>query len=205
MNSIKERISWCINQIKPQAKWSEILDSGTTTVSDWKKLDSNRMPPLDKAYIIANTVGKSLDWLVSGKDDAGEWVDVPVWSGRVAGGSGSITDSYMITKHKYSRFFAKGKRLHKVRVAGNSMDNGISIKDKDWLCVDETQKRLKDGGVFVLLTGDGFIVKQVFFDIDGGIRLVSANPDFPETKIKRAELKNIEVFGEVIEHSHQYV
>jgi len=54
-----------------QAELAEKVGVSTTTISSYEKFKDSKIPALDKAQTIAETLGVSLDWLC-GKDNAGK-------------------------------------------------------------------------------------------------------------------------------------
>lgn len=175
--------------------------SGYKKATIYKWISGDSRAPLDAIAGICDHYGVTVDWILNGgKSEIEEWADVPVWSGLVAGGGGSFLDeSRIVSKHKYRRKFIKEMDLHIVQVTGSSMDQGISIRDGDWIAVNFNATKIRDGKVYVLQTGDGFVVKQVFRNPKGGLVLHSTNPDYKDTHMTPEEAADMKVIGEVCE------
>ena len=78
-------------------------------------------------------------------------------------------------------------------VEGESMEP--TVPDGSLVLVDFTRRRLRSGRVFVVRSGDGLSVKRAGKDGDGGWRLVSDHPGWPDERWP--ENAECEVIGEV--------
>ncbi len=121
-------------------------------------------------------------------------------SGSVVAGFPSPAEQYqeqpldlneLLVRHPSATFF--------VKVSGESMI-GAGIRDGDLLVVDRSP-RPKSGDVIIAAVDGEFTVKTYIRDASG-IRLVPANPEFPE--IRLSEGQELDYFGKVTACIHRF-
>lgn len=64
--------------------------------------------------------------------------------------------------------------------------------------IDMGQKDVEDGHVYAIRYGDELRIKRLYKTFDGGIRIVSDNPTYPEERISRADMAHVGIIGKAI-------
>jgi len=99
-------------------------------------------------------------------------------------------------------FKALGVRPQDCRLAqvhGRSMEPYLFHRDMMMICTAKT--RIKDGLVYAVYFEDEQLVKQIFKEPGGGLRLHSFNPEFPDRVLVGDQLTALHVAGEVVYRS----
>lgn len=84
---------------------------------------------------------------------------------------------------------------------GDSMEPRIF--EGDTLLIDRSEKarhNIQDGRIYLIRYGDEIRVKQLFKNYDGGIKIHSFNPNYPDEVVPREALENssVDIIGRVI-------
>lgn len=85
------------------------------------------------------------------------------------------------------------------QVHGRSMEPYLFNKDMMMICTAKTQ--LRDGLIYAVYLEDEQLVKQIFKEPNGALRLHSYNTEFPDKIIDVDNLERLHVAGEVIYRS----
>lgn len=94
-------------------------------------------------------------------------------------------------KHVTSR-----KNLRIVSVHGDSMES--YLMDGDVVLIDLGQTTIKDNSVYAIVHGGDLRVKRLMKTFDGGIRIRSDNPAYPEEVLTPAQAESLQVTGAVL-------
>lgn len=86
-----------------------------------------------------------------------------------------------------------------VQVHGRSMEPYLFNRDLMMICT--TRVHLRDGHIYAVYFEDEALVKQIFKEPDGGLRLHSYNPEFPDRFVKGDQLTRLQIAGEVMYRS----
>jgi plasmid maintenance system antidote protein VapI len=85
------------------------------------------------------------------------------------------------------------------QVHGRSMEPYLFNRDMMMICSSKT--RVKDGLIYAIVFEDEPLVKQIFKEPEGALRLHSYNPEFPDKVIHAEQLESLQIAGEVIYRS----
>lgn len=99
-------------------------------------------------------------------------------------------------------FKALGVRPQDCRLAqvhGRSMEPYLFHRDMMMICTAKAQ--IRDGLIYAVYFEDEQLVKQIFKEPNGGLRLHSYNPEYPDRILMGAQLEALHVAGEVIYRS----
>lgn len=201
-----------------QADLARATGKSTAAVTKWLKGDAK--PKAEVLKIIAEFLGTTDDWLLTGIENipkglnfmnVDEWddesplshdeVEIKFFEGfRVACGSGSVAEvlnnEYRTVRVSQYELRQKGilqDNCIKVKSSGDSMSP--TIKDSDSVYVDLGRKTIKDGKIFAICHGGLFKFKRLYSLPFGGIRVVSDNKEeFPEYQLTAEEVKAQEFF-----------
>lgn len=125
-------------------------------------------------------------------------IDFPIIASVSAGYNGLAVEEYTEEVETLPCSMLKGyppEELRVLRVSGESMYPRFLDGDKVLIHV---QRDVDDGDVAVVIyNGDEATLKQ-FFHIDGGVRLMAYNPEYPPKTITGADAELVHVFGKVI-------
>ncbi|WP_230946718.1 XRE family transcriptional regulator [Burkholderia cepacia] len=86
-----------------------------------------------------------------------------------------------------------------VQVHGRSMEPYLFNRDLMMICTTKTH--IRDGHIYAVYFEDEPLVKQVFKEPDGALRLHSYNPEFPDRLVGGDQLARLQIAGEVMYRS----
>lgn len=181
-----------------------------------QKIDSGILQILSSEYLI------NLEWLLFGTgfptkveeneyyamQYGGEYVtSIPFYDVNASAGTGEMCLEeisknvlYFDTRWLQRVLGACPKYLSIIKAKGNSMDGGIyPIKDGDLLLVDSSIKQ-GNNKVFVFRENNELFVKQLHWNIDGSIDIISFNETYNPRTIDEITqgFTNFEIIGRVI-------
>ncbi|WP_258188205.1 XRE family transcriptional regulator [Vibrio splendidus] len=213
VDSIQERLNFLMEQAgNPNA----FAKQTGLSVSGLKRYLGGGEPTASKIIQIADSIGISAGWLLTGKgkmkeDDTAspssstieeEFELIPGYNVQVSAGHGCITGKDSVpTRHlAFRRKWLKwksfdSKDLTVVWAKGDSMHPTIS--DNDTLVVHLGRKEPKDGYIYVFRNGDELFVKR-FQDGLGSWKLISDNPIYDKLEIVKEDQHQFEVIGQVV-------
>lgn len=143
----------------------------------------------------AQLLGVSPDWLATGKGaqhvaaqtpatyGAGERVVIPMLANQLGAGQTDLmpfdeVDGGLVFKRSWlEKKSLSIPALRVLRVRGDSMSPYIN--DGDVVLVDTSDVRLSNGECFALRDDEHAMVKRLFKQLDGKIRVESDNPKYP--------------------------
>ncbi|MBR7961215.1 S24 family peptidase [Burkholderia vietnamiensis] len=99
-------------------------------------------------------------------------------------------------------FKALGVKPHECKLAqvhGPSMEPYLFNRDLMMICT--TRNHVRDGRIYAVYFEDEPLVKQIFKEPEGALRLHSYNPDFPDRIISADQLSSLQIAGEVMYRS----
>lgn len=85
------------------------------------------------------------------------------------------------------------------QVSGRSMEPYLFNRDMMMICMAKT--RVKDGLIYAVTFEDEALVKQIFKEPNGALRLHSYNPEWPDKVIAADQLEGLCIAGEVVYRS----
>lgn len=118
----------------------------------------------------------------------------------VAGAGGSLeTDEGSTGLYAFRREFLMREHIHTadlrmMLIRGDSMEP--TIKDGDTVLVDQTDKKLMDGRIFIIGVDEELMCKRAA-KIPGGWRFCSENKERPDIDVTGDELERLRVYGRV--------
>lgn len=177
------------------------LDVPYTTVRDWTK--GNTYPRIDKIEMMANYFGVSKADLVEA-DISYEYREgfLPVY-GSVCAGNGVYADDNIedwietgARKYLSNTHFA-------LRIKGDSMEP--ELHTNDIVIVKKQDVAENNEIVIALVNGDEGVCKQLK-KYEGGMALVSLNPNYPPRYFSEEEVTGIpvQIIGKVVETRRTY-
>lgn len=191
------------------------------TVSKW--VSGVNTPSSDVLPLLAKALDVSSDWIISGGNSlkffdsqpVNMWdTDTPLEDDEVevpffrdfsfACGYGAIgeaiehekTEKIRLSKQTLRTLGIQYNQTVAAMASGESMSP--TIKDGDTVHIDIGRKTIKDGKIFAICHGGLFMIKRLYNQPLGGIRIVSDNPvEFPEIRLTAQEIKDqqFEIIG----------
>lgn len=183
-----------------------LLDDDNDLTEEWmsklREPDADDIAPI-RAYSVR---------AVDGNDGVNPETDVmiPEVDVRLSGGSGSIMPEFVETKFEmpfqlwwFKKHGAKPADVRLMKVDGHSMERTLYHDDRVAVNMGD-RDRIRDGRVYALVVGSEPRVKRLFNMRDGGVRIVSDNPDkdmYPDEIVPGDDRDSIIVIGRVIDKS----
>jgi len=90
----------------------------------------------------------------------------------------------------------KEKDLFCLTAEGDSM--WPSIADGANLLINKKDTDVVDGKVYLLRIGGNVQVKRLYWAVDGGLRVVSDNKNYPEKEVSKDQLEFVKILGRVV-------
>ncbi|GAB5478547.1 MAG: XRE family transcriptional regulator [Marinobacter nauticus] len=204
---------------KSQGAFAEELGIHKNSLGHYER--GNRVP--DAAVLLKLVeMGFSANWVLTGegsKDAKGtkeglnqdieklrrldeEFALIPGYNVQVAAGHGSLAGDESPTRElAFRRKWLRYRGLHEQDLAlvfakGDSMEPTIS--DNETVMVDTSEKRLRDGHIYVIRNGDHLLVKRIQTLWNDGVQLLSDNKEYPPQEISSSDLESLEVIGKVV-------
>lgn len=177
--------------------------------STFRNILNGGMPRLDNLLRISNAAGVSVEWLATGKEPAKsdsnfeeEFALIPGYNVQVAAGHGSLVgDESPSRELAFRRKWLRYRGLHEQDLAlvfakGDSMEPTIS--DNETVMVDTSEKKLRDGHIYVIRNGDHLLVKRIQTLWNDGVQLLSDNKEYPPQEIANEDMEALQVIGKVV-------
>ena len=83
-----------------------------------------------------------------------------------------------------------------LNVIGDSMEP--TLLNKEVILFDKNNIDISKGGIFIVSTNIGLLVKRVSLKLDGSIELISDNKNYNSEIIQKSELDSIQILGKVV-------
>ncbi|MCX7586577.1 XRE family transcriptional regulator [Phenylobacterium sp. 58.2.17] len=178
----------------PQATVSKLMSGGSVAG-----------PRIDIVARVASGLGVSIDWLVSGTGDGpqgDEVVRIPRYDVQLAAGAGAWNEgrqavediplTVRFLEQQFGRRSASG--LAFVTARGDSMEP--TITDRGLVLIDQNVTELFDDVFAFVLAGEARVKR--FRVLTDGVTLMSDNADYPSETISGAEMKRLQIIGQVL-------
>lgn len=175
------------------------------TVSKYLSAGGSAGPRLDIVARMAAGLGVTLDWLAFGRGDGPtgeELVRIPRYDVQLAAGAGAWNEGRRVVEdipltvrfleHQFGR--RSGNGLAFVTARGDSMEP--TITDRGLVLIDQNVTELFDDVFAFVLAGEARVKR--FRVLTDGVTLMSDNPDYPSETISGAEMKRLQVIGQVL-------
>jgi transcriptional regulator with XRE-family HTH domain len=176
------------------------------TVSKYLRAGGSAGPRIDIVAKLADGLGCSIDWLVSGRGDGPDteslFVKIPRYDATLAAGAGSWNEGRRkLDDIPFTREFLL-KKLNRSSTAGLAVlesrgDSMVpTIMDGALMLVDEMDTRVTDG-VFAFVLDEDARVKRLR-KLTDGLSLISDNPAYPPETLIGDEQSRVQVIGKIL-------
>jgi hypothetical protein len=181
----------------PQFEQHKTSQAGAPIRSGSTDLFNNLLPP-DKGNVVTWERPEDLE-----PDESRVWIDR--YDYRFSAGSGVI--QWEIRQKKalpfdIGFFKALGVRPQDCKLAqchGRSMEPYLF--NRDMMMLNTVWHSVRDGHIYAVVFEDEPLVKQIFKEPEGALRLHSYNPEYPDKIIQHNQLEGLHIAGEVIYRS----
>lgn len=192
-----------IQQVAPLAKVTP------SALYQWKDKPAIQ-PKASTLLALGTALNVSPEWLSTGKGamEAGvarqgeAMAEVPIWHAKAAAGlrqengDGDPAGSLLFRPKSLAKKGVRQDKAHAFYVAGDSM--APRLRDGDVILFDTADLTIRDGKMFVIRWGDDTLVKRLYRELDGGVRVVSDNPDPAyRDRLVRPDDEGFEIIGRV--------
>lgn len=216
--AIGERLAE-IRGSKSQGAFADELGIHKNSLGHYER--GNRVPD---AEVLLKLVGMGFDanWILTGKGSPRpevtpanlnqdleklkrldeEFALIPGYNVQVAAGHGAIAGDEAPTRElAFRRKWLRFRGFHEQDLAlvfakGDSMEPTIS--DNETVMVDTSERKLRDGHIYVIRNGDHLLVKRIQTLWNDGVQLLSDNKEYPPQEISSSDLESLEVIGKVV-------
>jgi len=171
------------------------------------------IPSIERAWRLARATGVTLDWLADGtgsptemnraaEADGDSYAYIPLYDARLSAGHGSWNENTnIVAKLAFTRQSLRAKglepsNLSAVQVVGDS--NEPELRDGDTVMVDHSRTRVDLGGFYVILIDNRLYAKRLQRQFDGGMTVISANPDYQDMVIPKGQVSDLVIVGSVV-------
>ncbi|WP_257757872.1 S24 family peptidase [Burkholderia glumae] len=169
-------------------------------------MDTNHSEGIGAPYKLPEDKGKVLVWEHPDDlppDEDRVWMDQ--YDYRFSAGTGLI--QWEIRQKKalpfdigfFKALGVKPQDCRLARVHGRSMEPYLFNRDMMMIC--EAKTHIRDGQIYAVYFEDEPLVKQIFKEADGALRLHSYNPEFPDRVVTGEQLAGLRIVGEVVYRS----
>lgn len=168
---------------------------------------------------LAKAAGVRVEWLASGQGAMrsietdplattnGDFGTVPVYDIEASAGHGALIDEErVISEVAFRRDWIQQqgwvfRNLAAITSRGDSMEP--TIPDGSLVLIDTAGDLKVEDGVCVLRVDEHLMIKRLQRLIDGGLKIMSDNPAYPDQIVAKESLKDLEVVGRVIWVGHR--
>ncbi|MEC4727243.1 hypothetical protein HWQ46_16985 [Shewanella sp. D64] len=160
-------------------------------------------PKFDTLDKIMKAENVNVEWLLTGSETENDFISIPRIDIEVSAGCGSyivseLENEGMKVTQKWiiNEGFLQAD-LVMMTAKGDSMEP--SIPSGASLIIDKSQTSIKEDGVYVLRVEDALFVKRLRYDhLNYELNIISDNPIYPLSQVKKAMLNDICVIGKVV-------
>jgi phage repressor protein C with HTH and peptisase S24 domain len=209
-NEIGTRISEVCKRKGSRQKLSEMI--GISYSQLLRIITGDSQPKAETVAAIAQAGGVSLDWLMFGVNTAQpegtegnskeQFCYIPIIdvsldaSNNDPKGREYTGQNLAFRKDHLEKKDLDIKSLAVIYASGDSMESDIC--DGAAQLIDRSQNQLRDGHIYVLRYSNRSYSKKVQLDIDGTVRLISANNAYSDQLISKDQIDELEVIGRVV-------
>lgn len=211
----RERLLMLSKEYGGQTELSKRIDKSPAQISQW--INGSADSKTGKARSMKSDTAREIE--VALKLPRG-WFDQPVESENTTPQEGYIQLTLLDIKAEVGNGFDKndypksvklievsekwaknklGHNLESISVitaSGDSMQP--TFNSGDWLFVDQAINFYEDEGVYVYMSTEGLKVKRLQKLINGGLLIISDNPNYTSETLKSHEIDSIKICGKVV-------
>lgn len=211
----RERLLMLSKEYGSQSGLSKRIDKSPAQISQW--INGSADSKTGKARSMKSDTAREIE--VALKLPRG-WFDQPVESAhttpqkgyiqltlldiKAEAGNGFDNNDYpkSVKLIEVSEKWAKNKLGHNlnsisvITASGDSMQP--TFHSGDWLFVDQAINFYEDEGVYVYMSTEGLKVKRLQKLINGGLLIISDNPNYTNETLKSHEIDSIKICGKVV-------
>lgn len=211
----RERLLMLSKEYGGQTGLSKRIDKSPAQISQW--INGSADSKTGKARSMKSDTAREIE--IALKLPRG-WFDQPVESAhttpqkgyiqltlldiKAEAGNGFDNNDYpkSVKLIEVSEKWAKNKLGHNLKSISVVTASGDSMQPTfhsgDWLFVDQAINFYEDEGVYVYMSTEGLKVKRLQKLINGGLLIISDNPNYTSETLKSHEIDSIKICGKVV-------
>ena len=184
-----------INELRDNLSFAKFAEKCGLPLGAINSIMNGSMPSAERAFLIANTHGKTVEWLLTGDtanaEQSSDSITVPHYDVRASAGNGqlvlseSIDNQITFQKQWLKQFVANPETVGIIQAEGDSMmkEYGDGIVNGDLLMVDTAINYFSQNGVYVIDVNGNLLVKRLELLPTKSVMLISDNPRYSSQEI----------------------
>ena len=211
----RERLLMLSKEYGGQTELSKRIDKSPAQISQW--INGSADSKTGKARSMKSDTAREIE--IALKLPRG-WFDQPVESAhttpqkgyiqltlldiKAEAGNGFDNNDYpkSVKLIEVSEKWAKNKLGHNLEsisvITGSGDSMQPTFNSGDWLFVDQAINFYENEGVYVYMSTEGLKVKRLQKLINGGLLIISDNPNYTNETLKSHEIDSIKICGKVV-------
>lgn len=172
-------------------------------------MSGDTYPTLDRLELIANALGKDMQWLAFGEEKAGsidvkgmdDYAFVPLYDAQCSAGDGAWNENCRVLTHiSFTRYSLRKQgltpdHLSAIRIDGDSMEP--VLHNGDTVLIDHTRTTIEGEGIYILRLDGHLYAKRLQRNFDG-VSVISANSAYDKVTVPRDRLHELEIVGRAV-------
>lgn len=172
-------------------------------------MSGDTYPTLDRLELIANALGKDMQWLAFGEEKVGsidvkgmdDYAFVPLYDAQCSAGDGAWNENCRVLTHiSFTRYSLRKQgltpdHLSAIRIDGDSMEP--VLHNGDTVLIDHTRTTIEGEGIYILRLDGHLYAKRLQRNFDG-VSVISANSAYDKVTVPRDRLHELEIVGRAV-------
>jgi phage repressor protein C with HTH and peptisase S24 domain len=172
-------------------------------------MSGDTFPTLDRLELIANALGKDMQWLafgtaheespsVLGMED---YAFVPLYDAQCSAGAGAWNENCRVLTHiSFTRYSLRKQgltpeHLSAIRIDGDSMEP--VLHSGDTVLIDHTRTTIEGEGIYILRL-DGHLYAKRLQRQFNGVSIISANKEYDKVLVPQDQLHELDIIGRAV-------
>ncbi|WP_338127290.1 XRE family transcriptional regulator [Vreelandella titanicae] len=172
-------------------------------------MSGDTYPTLDRLALIANALGKDMQWLAFGEEKSDsidvkgmdDYAFVPLYDAQCSAGDGAWNEGCRVLTHiSFTRYSLRKQgltpdHLSAIRIDGDSMEP--DLHSGDTVLIDHTRIAIEGEGIYILRLDGHLYAKRLQRNFDG-VSIISSNKEYREVVVPRDRLAELEIVGRAV-------
>ncbi|NQZ05572.1 MAG: helix-turn-helix transcriptional regulator [Algicola sp.] len=211
-HSLASRFQMVVDQLTQGNKKQFSQLTGKSASHIYKICRGSSRPSMVYLQSLYDEFKVDLNWLLTGEESSGQQtgslpnkdlVYAPLFDVQASAGGGApvlsedISNNFAFNKQWLSsQLRVSSDNIAFVTVSGDSMEP--TLDDGDLILVDMSQQQVNHEGIFLLQTDNGLFTKRLKQTRDGGLQVISDNPEHSNWLISATADEQNRVVGKVV-------
>ncbi|SES15448.1 Phage repressor protein C, contains Cro/C1-type HTH and peptisase s24 domains [Vreelandella subterranea] len=172
-------------------------------------MSGDTFPTLDRLELIANALGKDMQWLAFGSEHEEavqalgmeDYAFVPLYDAQCSAGDGAWNENCRVLTHiSFTRYSLRKQgltpeHLSAIRIDGDSMEP--ILHSGDTVLIDHTRTTIEGEGIYILRLDGHLYAKRLQRNFDG-VSIISTNKEYREVVVPRDRLHELDIIGRAV-------